>query len=136
MLVKTKDLAGRIHERTQDYYAFLVSFSLTFIFCYVTIWQLCILAGLFAGLFYTKMRKGALNGTLGVGSAWLLFISIELVGSNVAGLVNQISGIVIGNANLGWMFIVLIVLLGFAFGALSGAIGSGIRILADSWKKE
>ena len=130
------DLTKRLHERTKEYYAFLVSFSLAFIFCYFVFWQLCILAGLLAGLFYTKMRIGALHGTLGVGSAWLLFIIIELVSSNVAELLNQISGIVIGSTSLGWVFIALIVLLGFAFGALCGAIGSGIRILIESRSKD
>ena len=130
------DLIGRIHQRTKQFYAFLVSFTLAFIFCYFTFWQLSILAGIIAGLFYTKIRKGALQGTLGIGSAWLLFIILELVTSNVAVLINQISGIVIGNANLGWIFIVIIVLLGFTFGALSGAIGSGIRILIENREKK
>lgn len=130
------DALNRIQQRIKGYYAFLVSFILTFIFCYFTIWQLCILAGLIAGFFYTKMSKGALNGSLGVGGAWVLFVVIKIASSNVEILINQISGIVIGTTSLGWVFIVLIILLGFGFGALSGAIGSGIRFLIENRKKE
>jgi hypothetical protein len=130
------NLINRLHERTKEYYAFLISFSLSFIFCYFVFWQLSIVAGIIAGLFYTRMRKGALQGTLGLGIAWSLFVVLEILTSNVEELINQISGIVIGSTNLGWLFIVIIILLGFAFGALSGAIGSGIRFLIENRKKE
>lgn len=133
---KSKDLLFKIHRKTKRFYAFLISFSLTFIFCYFSYWQMCLISGLFAGLFYNKMRKGALFGTLGVGSAWILFIIIKLASSNISELLNQISGIVIGNTSLGWVFIILVILIAFILGALSGAIGSGIRILIESRKME
>lgn len=127
---------GKFFSIPTNFLLYSIRFVIILIFCFFAYWQLCILAGLIAGLFYPKMSKGSLHGTLGVGTAWLCFIILEITTSNVEKLIDQTSEIVIGSTSLGWVFIILIILLGFVFGALRGAIGSEFRIAFTSRKKE
>ncbi len=113
------------------YLAPVIGFLLALGFAFTPVWQLSILAGMISGLFYSKMKKGVVAGLLSVGIAWSLYVVIKISISNIETLFNQIGGIILGNENLAWLFIILIILLGFIFGALGGSLGSGIRKLLE-----
>ncbi|MEE9410023.1 MAG: hypothetical protein V3V41_03775 [Candidatus Heimdallarchaeota archaeon] len=105
------------------------SFILALLFVYTTIWQLSIVAGFIGGLFYKRMKYGAIAGLVGVGTAWLIFVVIDVLSTNVNSLLDQIGSIILGVSGLGWIFILIVILLGFIFGVLSGSIGSAVRML-------
>ena len=113
------------------YLAPVISFLLALGFAFTPIWQLSILAGVICGLFYNKMKKGVVAGLISVGLAWILYVVIKISISNIETLFNQIGGILFGYGNLAWLFLILIILLGFIFGALGGSLGSGIRKLFE-----
>ncbi len=126
----------RIIKDEKIYFGISMSFILSLLFTFTPIWQLSILAAILGGIFYSKMSKGALVSLIGVGSAWTLVVIIDLITSNVSELLNQISGIIIGSSSLGWLFILVVILIGLILGSLGGALGSGLKILLFEKKKE
>ncbi|MFW9852687.1 MAG: hypothetical protein ACFFDS_07090, partial [Candidatus Thorarchaeota archaeon] len=136
--IKTKILMNHVKEvsnQRANVLGPMVCFLFALIFVLIPVWHLVVLAGIIGGLFHTKMSRGALTGLIGVGSAWILNIFIELISTNVYTLMDQIGGIILGNLGFGWLFIIVIILLGIALGALGGAIGSGIHYFIEL-KKE
>ena len=132
--IKTKILMDHIKDvstRRANVLGPIVCFLFGLIFVLIPVWHLAVLAGIIGGLFHNKMGRGALTGLIGVGFAWILNIFIELISTNVYGLIDQIGGIILGNLGFGWILIIIIILLGVALGALGGAIGSGIRYLVE-----
>ena len=116
----------RIVEEENLFLGIAISFILAVLFSFTSIWQLVILAAFLGGIFYSKMSKGALASLIGVGGAWLVLVVIELVATDINILLNQISGIILGSTFLGWIFVILVILLGAIFGSLGGALGSGL----------
>ena len=104
---------------------FVIAFALTF----TPVWHLSILAGIIAGAFYNKMKQGVVAGLIGVGLGWTLYVIVKTSISNIETLLNQVGGIILGSSGMGWLFIVAIIILGFAFGALGVTLGSGTRKL-------
>ncbi len=136
--VRTKVLLKHIKDvsvRRANVLGPIICFLFALIFVLIPVWHLAVLAGVIGGLFHTKMGRGALTGLIGVGAAWILNIFIELISTNVYSLIDQIGGIILGNLGFGWLFIIVIILLGIALGALGGSIGSGIRYFIEL-KKE
>ncbi|MCF2144004.1 MAG: hypothetical protein K9W42_09905 [Candidatus Heimdallarchaeota archaeon] len=96
-------------------------------------WQLTIIAGILGGAFFLQLRKGALVGTIAVGLAWGTFLLIKLTKTNVGTLLAQMTGILLGNEQLSWLIILVIILVGALLGAVSGVIGSGMRLLFQNF---
>ncbi len=116
-------------KNKSNFIGVISSFILALLFVYTTIWQLSIVAGFIGGLFYKRMKHGAIAGLVGVGTAWLIFVVIDVLSTNVNSLLDQIGSIILGVSGLGWIFILIVILLGFIFGVLSGSIGSAVRML-------
>ena len=123
-------------EEEKIYLGIAISFILAIIFSLTSVWHLSLLAAVIGGLFYSKMGKGALASLIGVGGAWFVVIIIEIIATNVSLLLNQISGIILGSTSLGWLFIIIVILVGVIIGALGGALGTGIMILVFERKKD
>jgi len=111
------------------YVAPALGFVIAFALAFTPVWHLSILAGIIAGAFYNKMKKGVVAGLIGVGLGWTLYVIIKTSTSNIETLLNQVGGIIFGSSGMGWVFIIAVILLGFLFGALGGTLGSGIRKL-------
>ncbi|NPD89543.1 MAG: hypothetical protein HGN29_12560 [Asgard group archaeon] len=118
-------------DKRASYMGFIFCFVFALIFVFTPLWQLSILASFIGGLFYKKMNKGALIGSVGVALAWAIYIVIEISSTNVSTLFDQVGGIIIGLTGFGWIFILVLILLGAIFGSLGGSFGSGIRILFE-----
>ena len=85
-MVEFKNLFTKILsflDEKSAYMGFIVCFVFAFIFVFTPLWQLSIVAGVFGGLFYKKMSKGALVGLTGVAAAWGLYIVIELLSTGI-----------------------------------------------------
>lgn len=137
--IKTKVLLNHIKEvstRRANILGPMICLIFALIFVLIPVWHLAVLAGVIGGLFHKKMGRGALTGLIGVGSAWILNIFIELISTNVYGIIDQIGGIILGSIGFGWLFIIVIILLGIALGALGGSIGSGIRYFIELKKEK
>jgi hypothetical protein len=126
----------RIIEEEKLFLGIAVSFLLAIIFSFTPVWHLTLLAAVVGGLFYSKMGKGALASLIGVGGAWFVVVIIEVIATDVTLLLNQISGIILGSTSLGWLFIIIVILVGVILGALGGALGSGIMILIFERKEK
>ncbi|MBK5113806.1 MAG: hypothetical protein JJE41_09255 [Candidatus Heimdallarchaeota archaeon] len=111
------------------YAAPALGFVIAFALAFTPVWQLAILAGIIAGAFYNEMKKGVVAGLIGVGLGWTLYVIIKTSTSNIETLLNQVGGIILGSSGMGWLFIIAIIILGFAFGTLGGTLGSGSRKL-------
>lgn len=107
------------------YIALILTAALTFI----EIWQLILIPGVVAGLLNKKMRRGIKSGAIGVTTVWIIYILIALFTKNSYILIDQFAGLIFGGLGYGWIFLIIIILLGALFGALGGAIGSGISQL-------
>jgi hypothetical protein len=94
----------------------------------IPIWQLIILAGIAAGVLNKKIRRGTLSGAAGVLIFWTIYVIHGMITRNTYTLLDQFGALIIG-PGYGWLFVLLILLLGTLFGALGGAIGSGAMIL-------
>lgn len=123
----------KLIDNFQPYFSWIVTFSIAFCLAFLPIWQLTILAGFIGGLFHNYMKKGALTGAIGTSVAWIIFSIIQILNSNVEVFFNQLSGIIIGQTNLGWIFILAVIIIAFILGVLSGALGSGVRIFVNEY---
>jgi hypothetical protein len=111
------------------YVAPALGFILAFALAFTPVWHLSILVGIIAGAFYNRMKQGVVAGLIGVGLGWTLYVIIKISTSNIETLLNQVGGIILGSPDMGWLFIIAVIILGFVFGALGGTLGSGIRKL-------
>ena len=118
-------------DKRASYMGFLFSFILAFIFVFTPLWQLSILASFVGGLFYNKMSKGALMGLAGIVSAWVIYIVIEVLSTQVYYMFDQVGGIILGLTGYGWVFILVLILIGAILGTLGGSFGSGVRMLIE-----
>jgi len=121
----THEQTTRIIRLLGGILCFIIAFGLAF----TPVWQLAFLAGIIGGLFFTEMEKGVVVGLLGVGLGWSGYIVIQIMQSNVMTLIDQVTGIILGNESLGWLIVLIIILVGIILGALGGTLGSGIRKL-------
>ncbi|MCK5045114.1 MAG: hypothetical protein KAS22_00955 [Candidatus Heimdallarchaeota archaeon] len=126
---KTQNEKIEQFNKIMFYAAPAVGFVIAFALAFTPVWHLAILAGIIAGAFYNKMKQGVVAGLIGVGFGWTLYVIIKISTSNIEALLNQVGGIILGSSGMGWLFIIAVIILGFAFGALGGTLGSGIRKL-------
>lgn len=103
----------------------IISYFLTFI----AIWQLIIIAGIVAGIFNKKMKKGMYSGAIGISIIWTLYMIYAILTRNAYKNLDQFAGLIVGSLGFGWVLFLIILLFGALFGALGGAIGSGLTIL-------
>lgn len=122
-------------DKRATYLGFAFCFIFALIFVFTPLWQLSILAGFIGGLFYNKMSKGALMGLAGVAAAWIVYIIIEILSSSVYTLFDQVGGIILGTIGFGWVFIIVLILIGAILGTLGGSFGSGVRIIFETQRE-
>ena len=99
-------------------------------------WQLTFLAAFIGGLICSEMKWGAISGMVGILSAWGVSMGIENATNNTMVLLDQIGDLIMGDVGLSGMFILIILLVGAVIGVLGGSIGSGMRILIDSYRNK
>ena len=117
--------------------SFLLTALITFILTYVPVWQLIIIPGIVGGLLNKTMRRGIYSGVLGVSIVWLIYMIYKMAANDVYTNLDQFAGLIFGSLGYGWIIFILILFLGILFGALGGAIGSGVIVLIRPiFKKE
>ncbi len=120
-----------ILEKYGTYLGICAGFIVAFLATFTSFWQLAIVAGIIGGIFCIKTKLGALVGSLGVGLAWLVYVIIKALTTQVIALFDQVGSIIIGSTGLGIVFVILVVVIGFLFGLIGGYLGSSIRVLFD-----
>ncbi len=118
-------------EKYGIYMGIAVSFLVAYLAIILSIWQLAVVAGIIGGFFCTKTKLGALIGSLGVGLAWLLYVIIKVITSEIVTLFDQVGTVITGAEGFGMILIVVVVVIGFLFGLFGGYLGSSIRVLID-----
>ena len=117
--------------------SFILTALITFILTYVPVWQLIIIPGIVGGLLNKTMRRGIYSGVLGVSIVWLIYMIYKMAANDVYTNLDQFAGLIFGSLGYGWIIFILILFLGILFGALGGAIGSGVIVLIRPiFKKE
>ena len=122
----------QILDKYSFYFSILVSFIISGLFTLTPLWQLTIIAGIFGGFLCLKMKHGALGSMIGVVLSWGIYILVKIIGNNTNVLFDQLGTLIIGSTGLGFLFILIVLIVGAIFGFLGGAIGSGIRILVEN----
>ncbi|MHA1657812.1 MAG: hypothetical protein ACTSUT_01645 [Promethearchaeota archaeon] len=115
-------------EKKTFYQSILVAVVIAGIVSFIPIWQLVILAGLFAGNFHNKIKQGVKSGAAGMVIYWGIFITYKLITINAYLMLDQFASLL---SIYGWIILIIIILMGAVLGALGGAIGSEMRILMD-----
>lgn len=106
----------------------VVAFCITMLLTLIPVWQLVIIPGIIAGVISRNLKRGILSGLIGVTSAWGIYIIVGLISRNVYITLEQIAAMFLGQG-FGWVFIVLILLMGVILGALGGGIGACLNLL-------
>ena len=70
-------------------------------------------------------------GLAGIVSAWVIYIVIEVLSTQVYYMFDQVGGIILGLTGYGWVFILVLILIGAILGTLGGSFGSGVRMLIE-----
>jgi hypothetical protein len=108
-----------------------LSFLSAFIFAFTQFWWLALIAGISGGFICYKMYKGAIAGSIGVGSAWLLYMVIKLITDSSYTILDQAGGLLFGGSGFGWAMIIIVLLIAALLGSLGGYIGTGFRIILN-----
>lgn len=101
----------------------LISFALGLGLSLTTYGYLAVVAGIFGGLFFNRVWRGAFYSFVGVALAWLVSIS----GRPSGPLVIQMGDWLHLGDEFSGSSKILVILIGGAMGAVGGAIGSGIQ---------
>jgi hypothetical protein len=138
---KQNELDPQKFARIIRLFGVLLCFIIAFGLAFTQVWPLAFLAAIIGGAFFDKMKYGFLVGMLGVGLGWSVYIIIEVANSSIMTLINQVTGIIIGDPSLGWVIILVIIVVGLLIGMLGGTIGSALRkllqpIIKKKLKKE
>ncbi|UYP44603.1 hypothetical protein NEF87_000888 [Candidatus Lokiarchaeum ossiferum] len=106
-----------------------------FLFTLIPIWQLAFIPGILGGILNSNQKKGTLSGMIGMPIAWSTSIIYYLLLNKTNILFDQLGVLILNQTGMGWLFIVVIILIGMIIGALGGMIGAGINILFLGNKK-
>ncbi|WP_371805194.1 hypothetical protein [Candidatus Lokiarchaeum ossiferum] len=106
-----------------------------FLFTLTPIWQLAFIAGILGGIINSTQKKGTLSGMIGMLIAWSTSTIYYLLLNKTHILFDQLGVLILNQTGMGWLFIVIIILIGMIIGALGGMIGAGINILFLGNKK-
>ncbi|NHJ46478.1 MAG: hypothetical protein FK733_01700 [Asgard group archaeon] len=112
-------------------FGILLCIILAFGFAFTKAWYLAFLAAIIGGAFFNRMIYGFLVGMIGVGLGWSMYVLVEVGNSNIEILINQVTGIIIGDQSLGWVIILVIIVVGLIIGMLGGTLGSALRKILE-----
>lgn len=121
----------RFIRRRNFAFGVIAASIVTLILVFIPFWQLILIPGVIAGLLNKKIRNGIYSGLLGISIVWVLYIAQSFITRNTYVLLDQFAGVIFGSLGYGWIFFLIIILMGMVFGALGGGIGSCIRILVE-----
>lgn len=107
----------------------IVSFGLTYLFTILSIWQLVFLAGFLGSFIAAKSRWTPWVSVLGVMGSWGLYMLIQSLTYHSNILLDLVGQIILGMANMGIVFMIVILVIGGLLGLLSGLMGKYIGLL-------
>ncbi|MFX0057127.1 MAG: hypothetical protein ACFE85_01840 [Candidatus Hodarchaeota archaeon] len=112
--------------------SFLVTYCVTSVLTLIPVWHLIIIPGIIAGFMNKSMRRGILVGSMGILVCWLVYSLFGMATRNTYTVLNQIGALIFGTG-FGWLFLVLILLIGAIFGLLGAMIGNIGLVLANRY---
>ncbi|MFX1557964.1 MAG: hypothetical protein ACFFC9_11985 [Promethearchaeota archaeon] len=103
--------------------SFIVVYCITSVLTLIPVWHLIIIPGIIAGIMNKSMRYGILAASIGIFVCWLVYTLFGMATRNTYVILNQIGALLFGSGS-GWIFILLILLIGAGFGFLGAVIGN------------
>jgi len=104
-----------------------VSFIIASIISFIPVWQLIIIPGIIVGTLSTTLKKASFTSGIGTLIAWSYYTISGLVLKNTYLIFDQFGALIIG-FGYGWIFVLIILLMGLVFGIIGGAIGYFIKM--------
>ncbi len=114
---------------------FLVSFLLAWIFTNIPIWQLVIIPGFITGVLSKTLKRASLISGFGIFMAWGLYTLSGVFLTSITVILDQFGALIIG-PGYAWLFILIIILIGFVLGILGGAFGFFVKTLINDYRQE
>ena len=112
--------------------SFIIVYCITSVLTLIPVWHLIIIPGIIAGIMNKSMRYGILAASIGILSCWLIYILFGMATRNTYAILNQIGALLFGSGS-GWIFVILILLIGAIFGFLGAVIGNLSLILVNKY---
>ncbi|MFW9937733.1 MAG: hypothetical protein ACFFD5_08795 [Candidatus Thorarchaeota archaeon] len=112
--------------------SFIVVYCITSVLTLIPVWHLIIIPGIIAGIMNKSMRYGILAASIGIFVCWLVYILFGMATRNTYAILNQIGALLFGSGS-GWIFILIILLIGAIFGFLGAVIGNISLILVNRY---
>lgn len=103
-----------------------VSFIIASILSIIPVWQLIIIPGVIVGALSRTLKQASFTSGIGTLLAWSYYTISGLVLKNTYLIFDQFGALIIG-FGYGWIFVLVILLMGLAFGIIGGALGYLIK---------
>lgn len=112
--------------------SFIVVYCITSLLTLIPVWHLIIIPGIIAGIMNKSMKHGILAASTGVLTCWLVYVLFGMATRNTYTILNQIGALLFGSGS-GWIFVLLILLIGAIFGLLGAVIGNIGLVLVNRY---
>jgi hypothetical protein len=121
-------------ENEELFIGISVSFIIASIISLIPVWQLIIIPGVIVGALNKTLKKASFTSGIGTLLAWSLYTISGLVIKNTYLIFDQFGALIIGSG-YGWVFMLIILLMGLAFGIIGGALGYFIKTEYNHYKQ-
>ena len=121
-------------ENEELFIGISVSFIIASIISLIPVWQLIIIPGVIVGALSKTLKKASFTSGIGTLMAWSLYTVSGLALKNTYLIFDQFGALIIG-FGYGWVFVLIILLMGLAFGIIGGALGYFIRMVYNDYNQ-
>ena len=121
-------------ENEELFIGISVSFIIASIISLIPVWQLIIIPGVIVGALSKTLKKASFTSGIGTLMAWSLYTVSGLALKNTYLIFDQFGALIIG-FGYGWVFVLIILLMGLAFVIIGGALGYFIRMVYNDYNQ-
>lgn len=121
-------------ENEELFIGISVSFIIASIISLIPVWQLIIIPGVIVGALSKTLKRASFTSGIGTLMAWSLYTVSGLALKNTYLIFDQFGALIIG-FGYGWVFVLIILLMGLAFGIIGGALGYFIRMVYNDYNQ-
>ena len=121
-------------ENEELFIGISVSFIIASIISLIPVWQLIIIPGVIVGALSKTLKRASFTSGIGTLMAWSLYTISGLALKNTYLIFDQFGALIIG-FGYGWVFVLIILLMGLAFGIIGGALGYFIRMVYNDYNQ-
>jgi len=119
-------------ENEEIFIGISVSFILASIISLIPVWQLIIIPGVVAGALCKNLKRASLTSGIGTFIAWNLYMISGLALKNIYLIFDQFGALIFG-FGYGWLFVLIILLMGLVLGFIGGALGYYIKSVYNDY---